>query len=86
MFGMISDHPGTLKLGRIKTIGFSYINESIKLSISNYDDNAVQMLYLSLKEGHLPQNDSEIAVEEWVLSAMGIKNVLGQNITVNATA
>jgi len=80
---MISDHLSTLRLGVIKTVGYSDINENLKLNILNYDDNAVQMLYLTLKEGRMPQNDTEIAVEDWVLSALGIENVLGQNIIIN---
>lgn len=81
--GIISAHLSTLKLGRVNTVGFSYINKNLKLNILNYDDNAAQMLYLTLKEGHMPQNSTEIAVEDWVLSTLGMKSVLGQNITIN---
>lgn len=50
------------------------------LNIKRYDKNAMDMLKVKAKYGRLPENSSEIALDQWILEYMDNKPGLGSKI------
>ena len=53
------------------------------LEIKAYDEKALSFLPLHLKEGRFPENDQEIALEDWVLEYFDEDYALGDTIKLN---
>ncbi|HEY5561732.1 MAG TPA: ABC transporter permease [Clostridiaceae bacterium] len=53
------------------------------LDIKGYDENAFKMLNVKLKQGRLPQNSSEIAVDYWSLKYFSSNPKIGDSIKLN---
>ncbi len=70
-------------VGYAETFGFLSNPEGEKESgfcFANFDNTSSQM-YIELKEGSLPTNSNEIAVEENALLSMGMKATVGDKLT-----
>jgi len=50
--------------------------------IYKYDQNAIKMLPVNLKEGRLPQNEGEIVLEEWMLGVLPDEPEIGDIINI----
>lgn len=55
------------------------------LQISAFKDNASDILNLNLLEGRYPENDKEIALEQWILDLLPEKYEIGDTITLPCT-
>ncbi|NEU05247.1 ABC transporter permease [Clostridium senegalense] len=55
-------------------------NSKTELQISGYDDNLEELLNFNLIEGRYHKNDSEIAIQDWVLEQFPISYKIGDKI------
>lgn len=91
----IKSHLDSEKVGVLREIGKSKIYEAnpkdinVKgmpiykyIDIVSYDKKAMEMLPLSLKEGNLPKNENEIAIEQWALEYISNNPKVGDKITL----
>ncbi len=53
------------------------------LNIKGYDKNAMEMLNVKVKYGRLPENSSEIALDQWILEYMKNKPQIGGKIKLS---
>lgn len=53
------------------------------LNIKGYDKNAMEMLNVKVKHGRLPENSSEIALDQWILEYMKNKPQIGGKIKLS---
>ncbi len=53
------------------------------LNIKGYDKNAMEMLNVKVKYGRLPENSSEIALDQWILEYMQTKPEIGGKIKLS---
>ena len=53
------------------------------LHIEKYDENALKMMDVEIKEGRLPKNENEIVLDEWVLGILNPDLYVGDKITLD---
>lgn len=71
----ISANLGTYKIPNSKYI----------LEINGYDENITELLNFKLSQGKYPQNNNEIAIEEWILNNLPKKYKVGDKIILPIT-
>ncbi|QAT39727.1 FtsX-like permease family protein [Clostridium sp. JN-9] len=60
-------------------------NSKYILEVNGYDKNISELVNFKLLQGRYPQNNNEIAVQDWILDAMPKKYKIGDKIKLNLT-
>lgn len=64
----------------LSVCGFTLTSSEKFVAFGYMDDHAQQMAHIKMKQGTMPQNDNEIAVEASVLYHLGLEEKVGQEI------
>lgn len=93
----LTNHVKVEKVGVREPKGYSIVNKTTEderatygselpyryLEIKAYDENALDLLPFQLKEGRLPKNNKEIAMESWVMEYFNQEYKLGDTIQLD---
>ncbi|MDR0979010.1 MAG: ABC transporter permease, partial [Lachnospiraceae bacterium] len=70
----------------IENLGYGKLENSRTYDyvyLKAFDDKALQDSYLKLKEGRLPETDTEIVISKNIITEAGVKYKVGDEITLN---
>ena len=65
-----------------RTQYFDSANKPDKMNLLQTDINYIEMMNSKVLEGSMPQKENEIALEEWVIQDLKLKNEIGEKISL----
>ncbi|WP_454055601.1 hypothetical protein [Clostridium sp. Marseille-Q7071] len=83
---ILKGEPSIDKFGTSIMMGYAEIGiDGYKIELNGYDDVDTELLDFKLEKGQYPKNDSEIALEKWVLDKFKVKPTIGDTINLSYT-
>ena len=83
LISKISNNPKVSRSGLFSQGEPIKLNDKISTNIITATDNALELLPIKAKEGRLPQNDNEVAIEKWILKYIDISAKVGSKVKIN---
>ncbi|WP_027632009.1 ABC transporter permease [Clostridium hydrogeniformans] len=77
LINKLNSNPKVEDMVTIKTIGKTEIKNGLSIDLLSFKGNIAPLMALDVKEGSLPKNTEEVALEQWII------RFLGENIKVN---
>jgi putative ABC transport system permease protein len=82
----LSKDPVVDKTSTLLRLGdYQIPNSKYTLELNGYDKNISEFINFKILQGRYPESNNEIAMEEWILSAMPKKYKIGDKIKLNLT-
>ena len=83
---ILKSEPYIDKFGTSIMMGHAEVStDGYKIELNGYDDVDTELLDFKLEKGQYPKNDSEIALEKWVLDKFKVKPTIGDTINLSYT-
>ena len=79
-FNTIKSLPGIGKIAR--TQYYDSANKPDKMNLLQADYSYIEMMNSKVLKGSMPEKENEIALEEWVIQDLNLKNELGEKISL----
>lgn len=79
-YNIIKSFPRIRKIAR--TQYYDSANNPDQMNLLQTDYNYIEMMNSKVLKGSMPQKENEIALEEWVMNDLNLKNELGEKISL----
>ena len=85
LINKVKNNPKVEEMLIMKSFGNTSIKNDISINLSSFKGNIGPLMAIDVKEGSLPKNNGEVAIEQWVMRSLGEELGVNDKITLNTS-